>query len=830
MGRRQKKSRSKARPAAPEPTAPDRVDGARRIRELLAPRLDLVGAAAIAIAFVAHLFVTSDPFFGSGTDMLSMEHPLHAFASKWLGQGVLPLWNPYILGGAPFQTGMHGYLYPGWWTGAVLPVDFDLKLGIALHLVLAAVGATWFARGRVQSRAAALLAGLTFALSGFFVAHLFAGHRTLVATAAWLPWIAGAVDRAARLHPRWLLPGAAIAGLALLSGHHQALYIGCGALLVWLLLDRGADAGQPRPYQNDERRDGVHPRPDSLPRCLWHAGRAWAAILAAGGAIAAVQLLPTYEAVTLSQRAGEGVAFAASFSSAPANLLTYLVPHLFGNQVDATFVGSWSYWESLGYLGIAPLVLTAFALVALPWRRTVPALAVVAVALVLSLGTHTPLFEPYAELVPGADLFRSPGRFCLVATLLVSLLAAQGLDAWLGDMERRRRLIATGTAAALALAVAACALALRPSSAQEHVALVTAVDPASKLGDAAAAGAAEALLPLARSSAGTSAVLAILAAAILLAGLVKGARWHRAGALAFLLLLALDLHLFGHGFLATAPADRFRWPEAVEELLISQPPGTRIVTTPELRAPNRGAALGVSDVGGYDILMDATYARTLNRAAGRDPDQFVAFARIKRWGRLLEHLGASLMLSGVPMDGGRSRYARGFEAFEPWKRIGGLHVLRHPAPAPRAMVVHRTENAGDEAAAFGRLEDLAFDIRKTALVETAVTGLGDPSPGDSAAIETYEPNRVDIRVTTGEPGLLVLSDNPWPGWSAEVDGAPAEILRANLVMRAVRVPAGTHLVEFRYLPATFVIGGAISLLSVLALIAAFAWTRRRSRG
>ncbi|HUT78292.1 MAG TPA: hypothetical protein VM285_11425, partial [Polyangia bacterium] len=241
MGRRQRRAKHETGPAAVAHAAG--ADRRQRLRGLLGPRLDLIGAAAIALAFVAHLFATSDPFLGSGTDMVSMEHPLHAFAASWLGRGVLPLWNPYALGGVPFQTGMHGYLYPGWWTGAVLPVDFDIKLGIALHLMLAAVGATWFARGRVESRAAALLAGLAFALSGFFVAHLYAGHRTLVATAAWLPWLAGAVDRAARLGPRWLLPGAAVAGLALLSGHHQVLYIGCGALLVWLLADRASPPG-----------------------------------------------------------------------------------------------------------------------------------------------------------------------------------------------------------------------------------------------------------------------------------------------------------------------------------------------------------------------------------------------------------------------------------------------------------------------------------------------------------------------------------------------------------------------------------------------------------
>ena len=77
-------------------------------------------------------------------------------------------------------------------------------------------------------------------------------------------------------------------------------------------------------------------------------------------------------------------------------------------------------------------------------------------------------------------------------------------------------------------------------------------------------------------------------------------------------------------------------------------------------------------------------------------------------------------------------------------------------------------------------------------------------------------------------GYLVLSDPFYPGWRAELDGSPAEILRANYAFRAVAVPAGSHTVTMTFRPASWIAGLAISLATLAALAAAgFVWLRRR---
>jgi len=67
-----------------------------------------------------------------------------------------------------------------------------------------------------------------------------------------------------------------------------------------------------------------------------------------------------------------------------------------------------------------------------------------------------------------------------------------------------------------------------------------------------------------------------------------------------------------------------------------------------------------------------------------------------------------------------------------------------------------------------------------------------------------------------------------PGWRATLDGNPIDVLRANGNFRAVRFPAGEHVVEFRYEPDAFLSGAWLSGLGwVLAGGWAIAARRRR---
>ena len=72
------------------------------------------------------------------------------------------------------------------------------------------------------------------------------------------------------------------------------------------------------------------------------------------------------------------------------------------------------------------------------------------------------------------------------------------------------------------------------------------------------------------------------------------------------------------------------------------------------------------------------------------------------------------------------------------------------------------------------------------------------SPG--VRIRHYENTKVVIEVDAAQSGFVVLHDVWHPWWRADVDGDDAPILRANVLFRAVQVPAGHHIVTFEFRP------------------------------
>jgi hypothetical protein len=113
------------------------------------------------------------------------------------------------------------------------------------------------------------------------------------------------------------------------------------------------------------------------------------------------------------------------------------------------------------------------------------------------------------------------------------------------------------------------------------------------------------------------------------------------------------------------------------------------------------------------------------------------------------------------------------------------------------------------------------------LIET-----GDALPPASthdgrASIMRYEPHAVQVRTETAEPAVLILLDAFESGWRASLeDGRELPIWRANALVRAVAVPAGTHQVTFAYRTPLLAAGAWCSFAGVL-LCAGLVWRARR---
>lgn len=100
-------------------------------------------------------------------------------------------------------------------------------------------------------------------------------------------------------------------------------------------------------------------------------------------------------------------------------------------------------------------------------------------------------------------------------------------------------------------------------------------------------------------------------------------------------------------------------------------------------------------------------------------------------------------------------------------------------------------------------------------------------------LESYEPNRLVYKTSSPQAGVAVFSEIYYPGWQATIDGEPADIARANYILRAMNVPAGEHTIEMWFDPQSLHVTETIAYVALaLLLIGALVciWNAYRKRG
>ena len=134
---------------------------------------------------------------------------------------------------------------------------------------------------------------------------------------------------------------------------------------------------------------------------------------------------------------------------------------------------------------------------------------------------------------------------------------------------------------------------------------------------------------------------------------------------------------------------------------------------------------------------------------------------------------------------------------------GGQTVpIQNPYAFGNAWLIDQisyVNNANEELTALGKL-----DLRHQAVADQKFKAqLGEAAVQDTASVVTitsYEPNHLTYDVNTGKGGVLVFSEIYYPGWTATVDGEPAELGRVNYILRALNVQPGRHQVELAFFP------------------------------
>lgn len=89
----------------------------------------------------------------------------------------------------------------------------------------------------------------------------------------------------------------------------------------------------------------------------------------------------------------------------------------------------------------------------------------------------------------------------------------------------------------------------------------------------------------------------------------------------------------------------------------------------------------------------------------------------------------------------------------------------------------------------------------------------------SIQLTSYEPNYLTYQSSSSTSQLAVFSEIYYQkGWNAYIDGEKVPHARANYVLRALEIPSGSHVIEFKFEPSSYFIGKKISLFSSLLMI------------
>ncbi|MBN9456239.1 MAG: hypothetical protein J0I54_06395 [Bosea sp.] len=751
----------------------------------------LLAGAAFVIAWV----ILCWPWL-SGSVTIPFDAKAHfqaqvEFLARAIHSGQSPFWNHNVFAGSPQVADPQSLIFSPAILLALLSPAPSFRMVdafVLLHLLVAGFAVLMFFRDRGWHPAGGLLAALVFAFgasAAWRVQHI--GQIESLAFFAVAFWLTA---RMLQRNSAWAGVCAGLASGLMVLEPDQVAMLG-GYVLIGMVVAHWLSGG-------------------------WVALRASLVPIAlaslAGLAVITVPLLWTWLFAEATTRPEISLGVATSGSLHPASLLTAFVGDLFGAkspQVDfwgpylnPNWVKDLALSQNMAqvYIGALPmLLLIAPGLTrGWLWDRAIRPLTLLFLFMVLyALGRYTPLFEAAYDYLPGVKMFRRPADATFLIGALGAVLSGYVLHRMLtAENISFRRDLAIGAAAVLAAVLGAILL----SRNEGH------------LGDA--------WQPV-------LAAVAWFGAAIIL--LLALQRWR--GALGPVAAIALVTGVVASDLGANnGPNESTALPPQLYDVLrpttrnqtiallkqlTAQPAGSPRRDRVELLGmgfewPNAGMIHGFDHTLGYNPLRLEDFSEAVGTGDGiaRPADRKFTPLFPSYHSRLANLLGLRYIASPVPIEqvdhtlksGDLKLLARTKQGF----------IYENPHALPRVQFVGGWALADFESMKLsGHWPET--DPEQTVLLDTeppVATPEGPAAVQAEVKLVRYRNTVVEIEVTSPAAGFVVLNDIWHPWWSAQVDGVDSEILRANVLFRAVQVPAGRHKVVFSFHP----LSGAIAEL------------------
>jgi hypothetical protein len=680
----------------------------------------------------------------------------------------------------------------------------------------------------------AIVGSIAYAFSTYFIVSIEAGHLWKMRAIAYAPLVLAGVHLA---YTKRLLWGFAITALALAleinSNHIQITYY-LGLLLVIYGIVQLIFALREKELKTF----------------------AVASVLVGAAAILAIaanlgKLWSTYEygkysirgksELTSNTQSSGGLDrdYAFEWSSGVAESFTFLVPNFYGGA-SGNYTGQNSDLEIalrqnnvpeaqiaqytrglLGYWGPQPftsgpvyagaLVVFFFVLGILyaDKRYTAWLVAATVLSIVLSWGKHFPSVNYFLfDYLPMYNKFRAVSMAVVIALMAMPLLGCLGLEKLLQEKwdnkSQKNLLIALGITGGLALLIAIIAYIPSLDLGDVPQWVKNAVDSSRK--------------SIIRKDAFRTIFFVIAAGAVVFFYLRKSI-----GTVVFsgllILLMAIDIMGIDYRYVQEENYIKKRrnnfFTETPADQVIKQDKSTpfRVLNLQNPFNEARTSAFHHS-IGGYHGAKMRRYQDLITYHLQHEMNDIMQAGNITASNaNVLNMLNARYLLAGQTADA----------------------VIRNPYPNGNAWFVQEVLVANNPDEEIQLLDSIntktqaVIDVSKFSKPEFAY---------DSSSIITlkeYAPNKLVYEATTATDGYAVFSEVYYPeGWSASIDGQQASIDRVNYVLRAMKIPAGSHTIEFSFQPKSYFTGNTVMLIANILLLISFAgslgwsiWQNRR---
>jgi hypothetical protein len=794
---------------------------------------------AICILFILtvlffHQIVTSSGFFFG--DFANYEFMKLKFHTGQIARGTAPTWCSYHDLGRPIgQMAWHSPFYPLYiilapFSSDAVAFEYMVSLVYVFQVFWAALGTFLLLRFWKISVQSALVGALSVAFCSSVVVTMTSANNG--AGYSWIPWIMLGLEHL-RNHSdafSWrgfrmaIITGAAVGCCFLISviqrAVHEALFISVFGIFILAQL-------------------AFRKQWAALMRFIVYS--AAAALL--GFAISAVMILPALGYYTQTTRLGSHI-YKDTNDQVPWRLvLTNIIPNIFGRVHGIGSAGTWltrrvwpnifewvhgpfnkdtwslfwggnvplqehwNFWCRVNYTGLLP-VLSLFLLPWWLWKNRNAMIALFACIalfmLVYMYGIENPLQYAIADTIPIFKGFRIPVRYAFFMSLPLALIAAFILDSiWPKQKSSLTIWFYAFSGAAALLIIAAGLIGLQyvpnadslPGLPPAFLSLIQRIPHRSIMFQLVLLG------------------LFCISYALAARGTIKVvvAKWALVG------IVFIDLFMFaGHINNANISAAQSNANNPISALLKKRaddagPEGRFRFEWNAAQANLRAVMWEVDSYNGY-IMSRPPHEDTFRKLKKDHTDLYYDLWNVRyKIFQVQSQQELNVHIRSVP----------------PWAQAfarQGIIIQERTNALPRVWFVSDAVIKSEEdALAF--MQSDSFDPRQTVVLaepgpnpQTDSISNTQFSTGTHATLKKYDHTEISVDVNAPVPGYVVFSELYYKGWQASVDGLPAPVLRADIALRAVQVPAGAHELTLTYKPAAFKVGFILYIAGFLVVI------------